>query len=307
MKIRLRALAVTTAAALALTMSQTASAEAARAHGPDARSTISSVAPEFLSGEATTATTSGATVNVSAGTRQVAVSTDAAGQIRFDAGVGAPLKISLPKSKEAKAKRGVSGVTFQGGDYSTVVSTKSDASVAVATVLENRQAPTRFEYAVEMPTGASLSTDEYGGAYVLGADGQSVLATVAPAWAKDANGRPVNSHYEVAGSTLVQVVAHKAQGVAYPVVADPWWGMQYAISAASANRLAALLFTGAGISGIVAAICGGSVVGIPCGVAYGVAAGLLSIGGGVISYCNANGRGIYLNVTWNNVIWCSSR
>lgn len=40
-------------------------------------------------------------------------------------------------------------------------------------------------------------------------------------WAFDANGTPVPTHYEVQGSTLVQVVDHTGAGIAYPVVADP--------------------------------------------------------------------------------------
>lgn len=53
-------------------------------------------------------------------------------------------------------------------------------------------------------------------------------------------------------------------GVTYPVVTDPWWGLQYRVSSKSANRLVALLAGGAGASGIVAVICSGSIVAVPC-------------------------------------------
>lgn len=105
----------------------------------------------------------------------------------------------------------------------------------------------------------------------------------------------------------MQVVEHKKAGTAYPVVADPWWGYQWVVSNATANRISALLYGGAGVSAIAAAICTGTIVGLPCGVAFAIAAGLVTIGGAAVSFCNANGRGIYINLTWNGWLWCSSR
>lgn len=48
---------------------------------------------------------------------------------------------------------------------------------------------------------------------------------VAPAWAKDANGNAIATHYEISGDTLTQVVDHSGTD-AYPIVADPWLGIQ---------------------------------------------------------------------------------
>ncbi|RMI12846.1 hypothetical protein [Cellulomonas triticagri] len=47
------------------------------------------------------------------------------------------------------------------------------------------------------------------------------VGTLAAPWAYDANGAPVATSYEIAGSQVVQHVEHTAPGVAYPVVADP--------------------------------------------------------------------------------------
>ncbi len=47
-----------------------------------------------------------------------------------------------------------------------------------------------------------------------------LLTTFDPAWAKDANGAPVPTRYEIEGNTLVQVVDFTAD-TAFPVVADP--------------------------------------------------------------------------------------
>lgn len=44
---------------------------------------------------------------------------------------------------------------------------------------------------------------------------------IAPAWARDAAGRKIPTHFEVNGTTVSQVVEHRGVGVSYPVVADP--------------------------------------------------------------------------------------
>lgn len=61
---------------------------------------------------------------------------------------------------------------------------------------------------------------------MTGADGTS-LANFEPAWANDATGAPVSSRFIISGTTLTQIVDHRADGVAYPVVADPWWRPDY--------------------------------------------------------------------------------
>ncbi|HHT7068150.1 hypothetical protein [Bacillus thuringiensis] len=43
-----------------------------------------------------------------------------------------------------------------------------------------------------------------------------------PAWAKDANGKPVATHYKVDGNKLIQVVEFD-KNTAFPVIADPDW------------------------------------------------------------------------------------
>ena len=52
---------------------------------------------------------------------------------------------------------------------------------------------------------------------------EEVLAVAPTPWALDANGVNVPTHYEISGTTLTQVVEHKAGDFAYGIVADPWW------------------------------------------------------------------------------------
>ena len=46
------------------------------------------------------------------------------------------------------------------------------------------------------------------------------LCEIQPAWAKDADGEPVDTHYEIRGNDLVQVVSFD-ENTRFPVVADP--------------------------------------------------------------------------------------
>ena len=56
-----------------------------------------------------------------------------------------------------------------------------------------------------------------------------VVNRVAPAWARDADGKPVPTRYELRGSDLVQVVEHTTGNFRYPVTADPWWSTAWKV------------------------------------------------------------------------------
>lgn len=99
------------------------------------------------------------------------------------------------------------------------VQATADAGVRIMTVLSGPDAARSFDYPVTLPEGTTLQASSDGGAQVVTSDGLAV-ATFAPAWAKDANGDAVPTHYVISGSTLTQVVEHSG-GTAYPVVADP--------------------------------------------------------------------------------------
>ena len=47
------------------------------------------------------------------------------------------------------------------------------------------------------------------------------VAEIEPAWAKDANGDPVEARYEIDGDTVKRVVA--TENAALPIAADPSW------------------------------------------------------------------------------------
>ncbi|UOD83135.1 DUF2599 domain-containing protein [Paenarthrobacter ureafaciens] len=138
------------------------------------------------------------------------------------------LDIYLPSpEKRAESIVGENGqVQFNNRDDSlTNILPKTDGSLQIATTILSADAPTTYEYALDLLPGSTLRTLESGTVEILDADGKFLAGVGAP-WAKDASGKEIATHYEIVGSSLVQVVDHtKASNVLYPVVADPWFGI----------------------------------------------------------------------------------
>ncbi len=91
------------------------------------------------------------------------------------------------------------------------------------TTIANQDAPSQYTYDVTAELGQRLELADGGGAVIVNTD-ETIAAVVAPAWAKDANGKDIPTRYEIDGNRLIQNVEHvNINTVAYPVVADPIW------------------------------------------------------------------------------------
>jgi len=197
---------------------------------PNPLDVIQSVAPEVLAAAADDPSAPAGgddAVVVDAGDATAMLPDDPTDGVTLGADDGDTMSIGLPNASEADAAEAEAAgvVSYDNGDGSTTVPVvRDDASVQILTVIDGPEAPREYVYPLELPDGAALHLDEASGfVSILSSDGE-FLGGVAPAWAKDAMGADVATHYEVVGTTLTQVVEHSA-GVAYPVVADPWLGM----------------------------------------------------------------------------------
>lgn len=116
--------------------------------------------------------------------------------------------------------------------------------VRIHTVVSGAEAPTEFTHDVTLSKGARLVlekdmpalADAPKGAAVSGAvfivnDQGDAVGGFSPPWAKDSTGASIPTHYTLAQGKLVQVVDHRASGVVYPVVADPYLGFNMISSA----------------------------------------------------------------------------
>lgn len=102
-------------------------------------------------------------------------------------------------------------------------------SVKTLVTIESFDAPKAYNFDFDLPEGYRLVRDyDYDDGYDDDDCGQifiidnhnEIICTIDPAWAKDANGKSVDSHYKIDGSTLIQVVEFN-ENTAFPVVADP--------------------------------------------------------------------------------------
>lgn len=87
--------------------------------------------------------------------------------------------------------------------------------------IDSADAPERFDFPIGGDVAALRPTGD-GGVEALNAEGELIATAPAP-WATDANGVAVQTHYEINGTTLTQVVEHRGGNFAYGIVADPWW------------------------------------------------------------------------------------
>ena len=205
------------------------------AHASDSLSTdgilsaITDAAPEVLQNVANGVTSDSARESVSTKIDNISVTVpqNASNGISLDPKSGPTVEVGLPFAERADESTVVSNgiVAYDNNNGSvTVPVVKDDGSVQINTIIKNSNAPSRYEYPITLPTGGSASLTTDGGVSLTNVNG-AFIGGFAPAWAKDANGVEVATHYEISGSRLTQVINHEANGVVYPVVADPWFGI----------------------------------------------------------------------------------
>jgi hypothetical protein len=162
-----------------------------------------------------------------------------------------------------------------------VVARPTNDGAQALLVIDGPDAPQRFAFPVEVGGAPAALVVQPDGTVNVHPDetGSAPMAVVAPAWAVDAVGARVPTHFEVEDNHLVQVVDHA--GAAYPVVADPkvsfGWSIYLKYSKKEVRRFASKGgVIGAGF--LVGAVCGampGSVSKAVCGASVAVATAAL--------------------------------
>ncbi len=143
---------------------------------------------------------------------------------------GASINIMLPEldkpQEGAIIAKGVVAYASE-SDFSNTVQANNDGSVRMTTIIDNPDAPTEYEYKVDLPAGGKIELQSDGSA-VLYDNSNTAISIIGKPWAKDANGKEVKTWFSTDGLTLIQHVEHNVPGVVYPVVADPTWSeIQY--------------------------------------------------------------------------------
>lgn len=153
---------------------------------------------------------------------EVDIATSATDGVSLSAG-DFSLGIALPNAHDARAATtladGSIAYPSDGESANAVVPTAN--GVQLLSIIEGRAAPENYTYDLSFPADHRLETTSDGGARIVDAEGAPKVE-FEPAWAKDAGGQNVPTHYAVEGNTLTQVVEHKSmENVSYPIVADP--------------------------------------------------------------------------------------
>lgn len=156
------------------------------------------------------------------------------------------LEVNLPTevvaTKVTVAKDGTVVYEPSGGGASAAVQILDNGAVRLQTITPDARGPREFTYTFG---GNVRPVEGADGAIDLVADYGTVAVTVGSigsAWAADATGAPVASHYRIVGNSLVQVIEPSAAAV-YPIVADPatyyaWWGDIVFFNRAETHRIA---------------------------------------------------------------------
>ncbi len=159
----------------------------------------------------------------STGSGLVSIPSDAATPVEIMPLSGATgLSVSLPTLEgTGSAELASDGTVVYPSEDSAYLAVQplADGGTRFLSVLQDRGAPTEYEYTFD---GAELQILDDGSVTVSN-DGE-VTGRIDPAWALDADGASVPTHYVVEGDSLTQVVDHAAGDFAYPITADPnWW------------------------------------------------------------------------------------
>lgn len=171
-------------------------------------------------------TSSAVAVSVSTDAVDATVPSDPADGISLSAATGS-FTVSLPSADVADTASvvGAGTVSYDNHDQSTTVPiVVDDGSVQVNTVIASSAAPSTYRYDIAVAGGGSLTLDDDGAVSIIDAAGDWA-GGVAPAWAVDANGATVPTNYSIDGKTLIQTIDLSNPDIAYPVVADPWFGI----------------------------------------------------------------------------------
>lgn len=206
----------TAASLLAVGLTGFASADSPATNAADAVAAIQQVAPDVVTGLAETVAGEHVAAAATIAGEDVIVPSDPSDGISLGA-----VTVGLPYAQQAEDAVASGGVvTFDNNNGSTTVPViHRDGEVQISTVIHTPGAPRRYAYPMTLEAGQSLRIEVDGSAEVVDQQGSLVVAIASP-WARDAAGDDVPTHYEVDGTTLIQVVDFTPT-TAFPVVADP--------------------------------------------------------------------------------------
>ncbi|MBO9554795.1 hypothetical protein [Cellulomonas sp.] len=186
----------------------------------------------------------------------MAVPESPSGAISLSSIKGASMVFGLPDVAADSVRVADDGTAVYDGASVDVAVQATATGARVLTVLADPGAASSYTYSLAEGVLPVINADGSATLTVPVAEGAVVeLATIAPPWAKDAEGKAVPTHYEANADGLVQVVEHKGADVAYPVVADPHVDLNWANFVVTLSQAEQRILLAGGITGLGTAIC----------------------------------------------------
>ncbi len=122
----------------------------------------------------------------------------------------------------------LAATTLGSSDLVTYDTTSGEQTLIV---MNDASSPTEYEFAFNLPAGASLSLQPDGSVSIRDANDEE-FGTVEEPWAVDAAGMPVDTHFTVTGNRLIQTVTPSSD-TTFPVVADPATAWEWTVCIAT--------------------------------------------------------------------------
>lgn len=108
--------------------------------------------------------------------------------------------------------------------FEVVPVAKKDGSVQTIVTVNDPKLPQKISFDLAIPSQASVKILPSGEVMIFDYKGY-MLGGVSRPWAFDANRKPVRTHFEFSKGKLTQHIFHDAANYKYPIIADPWIGI----------------------------------------------------------------------------------
>ncbi|MFJ8896797.1 hypothetical protein ACIRCZ_19600 [Leifsonia sp. NPDC102414] len=120
------------------------------------------------------------------------------------------------------AQASTSAAVAPNGSYGYVTGITKFGTNASYAVLANSSAPSSYRFAIGAAGDDLTLSAEHDGSILVHDSAGKLVNIILPAWAIDADGRPLPTIYTINGTTLTQHI--DTAGARFPVVADPSYG-----------------------------------------------------------------------------------
>ncbi len=217
------------------------------------------------------------------------------------------LEIDLPGTDTQDGQLVGDSVAYPNVDHDLgIVVDATEDGLRVSAVIESFEASHVLDFGLTIPDNGYLQLEDDDSVSVRNQDGD-VVHSIAPPWATDANGTPVETWYKVKGETLTQHV-NPTTVTAYPITADPefrrsWWGVTWKLNSSELRELYYIAGISLPIYGAIGLYCSSATAGI-CALPWSVIAVAIGLTIGAIRLCE-NSKGVDIHMAYNGSRWCS--